>query len=298
MNCKGLNINMDFKQWLSEMPIGQADLIGKGWGKELPPGKKQDQNYDRASLNILKGDAGRDFQNLRRSFALVKETVDIHFVKTPGMRKHLQAGEVSEDYLKSLRVEMPPINRSNITIFFTNNVAAEKMPLTPWTVAHRIGHVATSLESYQKFMQHVERDFNELLKNIYGLEKPSSYGYDEKSAEKLMNHEKFIRQLMMSLGTMRSAREKSIFRSGEFIHELFAQAIIKNKIEFDEDIPKQLITKYAWGQPSWDGSISSKIHKDEFWMEETVAKIQSNASFYKTQVNLVLKEMVGKIFVM
>jgi hypothetical protein len=298
MNGKGLNINMDFKQWLSEMPIN-PQLMGKGWERELPQGKTQDQHYDRASVNIMKADAERGFKNLKKSFSLVKETIDAHFLKAPGMRDHIEQGEVTEDYLKQLGVEIPPINRSNITIFFTNNRGAERMPLTPWTVAHRIGHVARQLESYQKFSQHVERDFSELLQGIYGIEKVSNrYAFDDRARNKQADHDKFIRQLMMGLGTMRSAREKVLFRTGEFTHELFAQAIVKNRIEFNREIPKQLVTKYAWGNPTWDGSAHSKVHRDEILLDDFVDRIEANANFYKSQVNLVLKDMVGKIFVM
>ena len=296
MNSKGLNINMDFKQWLAEMPI-EPKMVGKGWDRELPQGKSQDQWYDRASVNIMKADAGRDFKNLKKSFSLVEQTIDAYFVKMPGMRDHLEVGEVTEDYLKQFGVDIPPINRSNITIYFTNNRGTERMPLTPWTIAHRIGHAARRLDSYQKFTQHVQRDFAELLEMIYGIEKSSQrYAFDDRSRQQQADHDKLIRQLMMSLGTMRSARTKSLFNSGEFTHELFAQAIIKNKIEFNEKIPRQLITKYAWGNPS-QGAYS-KVHADEPMLNDIVDRIQSNASYYKTQVNLVLKDMVGKIFVM
>ena len=220
---------MNFRQWLSEMPIGTADLIGKGWNKEIPQGKSQDQHYDRATINILKSDASKGFEKLRKSFALVDQTIDVYFVKTPGMRDHIEVGEVSEDYLKQLEIDVPQINRSNITIFFTNNTGAERMPLTPWTIAHRMGHAARrGLESYQKFTRHVEKDFAELLEQIYGKNEP-------RLAAQIDDHDSFVRQLMMELGTMRSAREKELFRSGEFVHELFAQAITQNKIKFNEN---------------------------------------------------------------
>ena len=291
---------MNFRQWLSEMPIGTADLIGKGWNKDIPQGKSQDQHYDRATINILKSDAAKGFEKLRKSFALVDQTIDVYFVKTPGMRDHIEVGEVSEDYLKQLEIDVPQINRSNITIFFTNNTGAERMPLTPWTIAHRMGHAVRSLESYQNFTRHVEKDFNELLEQIYGKNKPSRYFgvQDDRAQREQRDHDSFVRQLMMELGTMRSAREKELFRSGEFVHELFAQAITQNKIKFNEKIPRQLIIRYAWGNPTWDGSTHSKIHRDEYMLDDIIERIRSNAHFYKSQVKLVLRDMVGKIFVM
>ena len=288
---------MDFKQWLSEMPLGIGAAVGKGW-KDFPAGKKRDQHWDKASYNIIKGDAAKDFKKLRKSFKLVDQTIDAYFVKSSGMRDNNERGEVDEEFLPSLGIDPPKINRSNITVFFVGNVGDYLIPLTPWTIAHRLGHALRRLPSYQTFIAHVERDFKQLMELIYHLEKPSQWDSSEQGYKKTVDYDRFTKQLMMSLGTMRSAREKKLARSGEFSHELFAQAIIQNKIEFKKEIPKQIIIDYMYGSPRWDSSKYSRIHDDEPMLDYAVQLLESNANFYKTQVNRILAEAVGKIFVM
>lgn len=297
MNDKGININMDFKQWLSEMPIGNAQLLGKGWDKEMPQGRAKSNNYDRASVNMLKTDADRDFAKLRKSFRLVRQTIDAYFVKKPGVGQFLEIGEVKEEFLERLGIDVPPIDRSHITIFYTNNTGDEKMPLTPWTIAHRLGHALRRLPSYEKFIAHIDKDFRQLMELIYGLKKPDPYSHSFGS-KKISDYSRFTKKLMMQLGTMRSARQNQLAREGEFPHELFAQAIINNKIEFNKEIPRQLVIDYAWGHPRWDGSKYSKIHNDEYMLDYAVELLESNARFYKSQVNQILAEAVGRIFIM
>lgn len=282
---------MKFKKWIiNEMPISNAQLVGN-W-KNWPVGKQQDQNYDKASFNILTNDP--DFEKLKTKFSKTNQNFDVYFIKNRGMRDHIEVGEVSEDYLSNFNVNLPPINKSNITILFTNNRAAERMPLTPWTIAHRMGHAFNRLPTYQKFRKQVENDFNELLETIYGKQRPSTWGSVKQSSD----HQSFIRQLMQSFGSMRSAREGELFREGEFLHELLAQYIIEGNIKFREEIPRQLIIRYAWGNPTYDGSTYSKIHQDESMMDYIIEKLRSNADYYNYLCEQVLNECVGKIFVM
>jgi hypothetical protein len=284
--------NSTFKQWLAEMPISNAELVGK-WDK-WPQDQKQHQLYDKASYNILTNDP--NFEKLKGRFSKTKQNFDIYFVKKGGMSRHHEVGEVSEDYLDQLGIDLPPINGSNITLLFTNNRAAERMPLTPWTTAHRMGHAFRRLPEYDKFYRAIEREFDELIDEIYGLKKPSQWG--DPKGKKQQDYARFMRQLMQAFGSMRSAREGELFREGEFVHELLAQYIINGKITFREEIPRQLVTKYAWGNPTWDGSKSSKIHNDEYMMDYVVEKLRAAASYFGILCERMLDACVGKIFVM
>lgn len=291
---------MDFKQWLSEMPISKAELVGK-WDK-WPEGKKQHQHWDKASYNILTNDPG--LEKLKNKWKNVPQTFDMYFIKKAGMRDHIEVGDVDEEYLEQLGIKVPPIDPSHITIFFTNNRAAERIPMTPWTIGHRFGHAARRINAYQNFIEQVDRDFRELLKEIYGLERPSPYGnygfggYRDDSGNKWRQYEQFMRKLMEGLGTMRSARKGELFRTGEFQHELFGQYIIQGEITFRDEIPRQLVTRYAWGNPTWDGSAHSKVHRDEHMLEYMIEKVAAAAGHYNVLCNRILNECIGKIFVM
>ena len=285
---------MNFKEWLgtktklSEMPIGNAELIGK-WD-QFPSNKTQHQNWDKASYNILTNDPG--LERLKNRWQKVKQTFDMYFIKQTGMKDHTEIGEVTEDYLSKLGIKIPPINYEHITVFFTNNTAAEKIPMTPWTVGHRFGHAIIRGDGpMRKFQNIVSRDFGELLKIIYNKNAPS-YGGD------FRQYEKFLMQLMMAFGTMRSAREGLINRIGEFSYELLGQFIIDGKITFKEEVPRQLAVRYAWGRPTWDGSAYSKIHNDEPMIDHVIDTLRKNASDYNRLCNGILDNCVGKIFVM
>jgi len=277
---------MDFKQWLiNEMPINQAQLIGQ-WDK-FPSGKKQNQNWDKASYNILTHD--ENFKKLKNKWSKVPQTFDMYFVKQPGLRNTLQMGEVTEEDLDRLNIEHPPINRANITVFFTNNIGTEKIPMTPWTVGHRFGHAVYRLESMQKLFAFVENDFKELMQTIYQIERQGVYAGN-------IDYEKLMLNLMKSLGTMRSAREGSVLTIGEFVFELFGQHIINGKITFNKEVPRKIFSKMAWGRPT--NARYSQVHANEMDLQDVTDRIEANAHYYDMQCNRILNDCIGKIFVM
>lgn len=289
---------------LNEMPINKAEFLGKDWNKFK--GDRQHQSWDKASYNIRYIN-DPDFQKLKNKWINVPQTFDMYFVKATGMRSFLETGEVSKDhrffdYLKKSNIKIPEIDEDNITVFFTNNSAAERIPMTPWTIGHRFGHASRNIHEYQEFTKKITSDFESLLRRIYGKEKPPSYtyggygGYGERETNKRQNYDAFLRQLMQAFGTMRSAKMKLINRIGEFTHELFGQYIINGKITFNEEIPRQLVTKYSWGRPTWDGSAYSKVKSEE--KEGIIEKVREMADNYNYMCADILDACIGKIFVM
>ena len=138
---------MRFKQFL-EMPINQAELIGKGWNK-FPPNQKQHQNWDKASYNILTN----NIEKLKNAWSKVPQTFDMYFVKDTNMRKHLQRGEVNEEYVRRELGFKGQIHQDHITVFFTSNIGADRVPMTPWTVGHRFWSRHCKLTSFSIFCQ-------------------------------------------------------------------------------------------------------------------------------------------------
>ena len=281
-----INNCMNFKQFL-EMPIGNAELIGKGWG-DFPQNKSMNQNWDKGSHNILMRSADQRFEKLRNAWSKVSQTFDMYFLKDKGTRSSFLQGEVDESYLKKLGVDIP-INRDNITVIFSNNLGGDRVPMTPWVVGHRFGHGVFQLDTFQRFVQHVERDFREILETVYGREKQGGvYGYDAE-------HDRLMKQIMMSFGTMRSARTKNLSNYREFIFELFGQYIIAGEIKFRSEIPRSLTTRYAWGNPV--SGASSKIHNDEPMMDHIKDQMESNAHYYGVECDRILNDCIGRIFV-
>lgn len=292
---------MKFTEWLqskekvlAEMPIGNAALLGK-WNN-FPPNTKQHQSWDKASYNILTNDV--NFEKLKNRWSRVRQTFDMYFVKNSGMSKQLQVGAVYEDYLKKLGIKIPPINYDHITVFFTNNIGSERVPMTPWTIGHRFGHaIFSDIPLMKQFHEILEHDFANLLKTIYNIH-PVIKTYGDNYYKEKKQHDKFLIKLMSAFGTMRSAREGLINRLGEFTFELLGQFILDGKITFNEEIPKQLITSYAWGRPKWDGTAYSRIHNDESMIDHVIDTLQYNAEEYNKICDKMLDRCVGKIFVM
>jgi len=325
MNRKGLNINMDFKQWLSEMAIGQADLIGKGWEKELPPGKKQDHTtidallhemsianfnlkgkwgekdkkygYDKKDIGILTNTKG--VEKIKRAWANTKNEYDFYFLRSPEGLKHIEVGEVDVDWVKkNLRLDVEP-RENAITVIFTNNRGQEKIPMYAWMIAHRLGHAVKNVKLFQeKFTQEIIRDFNEVLSSVYGIDRPNrGYGqFQYLDSKELLAFAK-------SVGTMKSARSESVANFGEFVYELMAQYIIKGKIEFNK-IPKSYIIKkhFAWGNPNHT-LARANVGKDEedgsnWEIDEWSGLLDAHADKYDYYLQTIFDGLEGKIFVM
>lgn len=183
-------------------------------------------------------------------------------------RKQSEIGEVSPEWVKeNLEVDIQPRNDA-ITVIFTQNTGTEKIPMTAWAIAHRLGHAIKRGPNFERYFSEVLlQDFRELLDEIYGINKQRSlggykYSYSSEDDEK-------ERSLAQAVGTMRSARQSNLVNFYEFTYELIAQWIITGKIKFNP-IPRSLILRkrMAWGRPAND-TRSSRLDKDshEEWNE-------------------------------
>ncbi len=264
---------MQFKKFL-ENPIGDIGLIGKGWEKFS--NGQQHQGWDKASFNILKNGGIEKIKNVWKN---TQQMFDMYFVKDVGMTKTLQDGQVDADYLASNKINIP-VNPTHITIIFTNNIAAEKVPLTPWTAAHRFGHaISNSNQNLQYLGKVIDRDLKSVAEQVYAK-------YDPKIKLAIMH----------AIGTMRSAQTGNIFREGEFIFELLAQHLVTGQITFNPELPKSIPLKKVYGNVT--SSAYSQIEKDEMYKREIGDFIISLADFYTGICKKVLGECIGKIYVM
>jgi hypothetical protein len=169
--------------------------------------ESMDQGWDKASYNILtKTDP--DFTKLKNRWRNVKQTFDLYFIKSPEANEHVELGEVTEDYLKNLGIEAPPINKGNITVFFTNAFADEPIPMTPWTVGHRFAHALDkSKVGYEEFSKRVQKDFESIANLVGNLPDAADWGDDPGQG--------VILKIMSAFGAMRSARKGMLGRTDE-----------------------------------------------------------------------------------
>lgn len=238
-----------FSEFFQEMALSDIQKIGK-WDDT-----KNRHGYDKQSIGILKSPEG--WEKLKKTFNRINiADFNLYFVKDTNAWKSREFGKVYPDEVQKLTGldlrKQPDYNPDAITVIFTNNSAAEKVPLTPWTVAHRIGHSINAAMrrrgrdgEYELLEGKVESAIDKILRNCYGIQG------EELLQNKLSRSGSIVRDLVENIGTFRSARMKKLPRTYEFMFECFAQFLLSNgNIKFN-DLPKFLKTsnKKAWGNP-------------------------------------------------
>lgn len=274
---------MNFKDWLfNEMPISKFQLTGQ-W----EPGAKRAYGYNKQDIGILTNNAAVD--KIHRLWSNSKNEFDFYFMRSNKARKQVEVGEVTPEWVKeNLDIDIQP-REDAITIIFTQNTGSEKIPMTAWTIAHRLGHAIRRNKQFEAyFSNEILKDFRELLKEIYKIEKRKSF-YEQ-------DDEKELRALAHAVGSMRSARTGNLRNFYEFIYELVAEWIITGRIKF-KPIPRSLVLRkrMAWGNPAND-TRNSRL--DNMEHEEWNEMLQGYADKYEHYLDSIFSSIEGKMFVM
>lgn len=280
---------MNFKNWLlTEMPIANLTKVGD-WSSNA----KRNYGFDKKDAAILGSEKG--IQRLYRKWSNSKYDFDLYFVRTKWAYKHSEVGEVTSDWVReNLKEDIQP-REDAITVIFTNNTGDEKVAATPWTLAHRLGHVIRRDKTFEEhFSKEVQRDFIGLLKDVYGVQKQSKYYsyWGQLTAE----YEKELKGFMQAVGTMRSARQMNLRNASEFIYELVAQWITTGDIKFNP-LPREFILRkrMAWGRPNHD-KIWTRISNED-WTDWNY-QLENMADKYTYNLDSIFSGLVGKMYVM
>jgi len=225
---------------------------------------------------------------------------DFYFVNKPGLRKFAEKGRVPYEFIfKPLPDGLGlthrdlgdrTINSDNITVFFVTNTAAEKIPMTAWTIIHRVGHVMNRTPQFQDYTKWLDKEFDELLA-LYGKQKTNTkYSSDNNDYKKSRAYDLAKGRLFNHIGTMRSAREGKLHRRHyEFYYELFVQYLKDGKITFNP-LTKNILVGFG---PYGSKTIASA--KDLEAAQEKLDMIANTIPYY---IEDVLGANVGEIFVM
>jgi hypothetical protein len=158
--------------------------------------------------------------------------------------------------------DFPAPENNQITVIFTNNKAAEKVSLTPWTIAHRIGHSFAATFRKQingGTLSYNTNEISKILKQIL-----SCYGIKDDSAGLMFSSEYYMRDFYQKVGKFRSARMGQLIRPAEFYHEAFAYWLQHDgELDLNEEPPQYLAStnKKAWGNER--GSIYRLNDEDD-----------------------------------
>lgn len=277
---------MQFREWLTETPIGQFDLMGN-WGEKAPL-----KGWDKKSVKILTSEKG--VEKIKQQWKKTNETFDMYLLRQPNAKNYLQHGEVTKEWVQeNLNINIP-FNENNISVIFTSNIGDNKIPMTGWILAHRFGHAISKTQEFGHFHYELHQFMAQLLKEIYNKKvkwRNIGIGYPETAFE---DHE-LLRLLAQNLGTMKSAREGKIARIYEFTYDLISQYIITGKVVFQPKLARQIYKKGPWGRKEIQAitiNDQEAIQDMEEYIRDVIAP---NLQWYCEDM---LGSFVGRIFVM
>ena len=221
----------------------------------------------------------------------------LFFSNIPGTGKYSETGPMSPEDIQRIFGDYAPQiiqgSEEAITVVFVGNKGDAKVMLTPWMMAHRIGHAVQSGTRaagnrgvWREAENHFFHGINTILSDYYGINKVNQF--DTKVNWKL---DKEYNALFNAIGTQRSSREGQITRPYEFFYELFAQYLGTGKITLNP-LPKQ----QGYGHKAWGRSTQHlRMRGSE---EESQYTTETLAYDMELMFNDVLSSIVGKILVM
>lgn len=223
----------------------------------------------------------------------------LFFSNIPGTGKYSEYGpmgpnEIRNSFSKEVADQLIDGSEDSITVLFVGNKGDSKVMMTPWIMAHRIGHAIQAGErkgggrgAWREAENHFFRGINELLKDFYG--KSTTNRYD---TQVNWNLNKEYAALFNAIGTQRSSRTGQIKRPYEFLYELFAQYLGTGEIKLNP-LPKQK----DYGRKAWGRSTQS-LRLKPGQEEETQYTTEVLARDMELMFDDVLSSLVGKILVM
>ena len=211
-----------------------------------------------------------------------------------GTGKHAESGAASPEKIKQIFGEEAEKILTNhddaITIIFVGNSGADRMPLTPWMMAHRLGHafqannrIQNNNYSWKYAEETLFENVNKIIREWYVT-----------SNKYYANMNDLYCGLFNAIGTQRSSHTGEINRSYEFMYEIFAQYLQSGKITFRLPPNKIGYGRQAWGKHT-QGIYLSKNAPSE---EERNDDLDSLADSMNWAFRNVLISNVGKILIM
>lgn len=280
---------MRAEEFITEAPL--ADYVPLGdFNKPGPFRKQVDKKLITHPTNQLK--TAQFFEKTPYDFRLF-------FSNIPGTGKRNEIGAVSPDEVietfgEQVGQQIIQGHEDAITIVFLGNFGSQAVMMTPWVMAHRIGHAITasnrrnnSIRSWEYIERHFFGTINQALTDVYG--------HNEPSKGVAWNREKEYNALFNAIGTQRSSREGQINRPYEFMYEMFAQYLKTGTVTLNP-FPAQLgYGKMAWGNQR---QMKARPIEDEDLTQALAQKADTLGYDMEILFNDVLAECHGKIFLM
>jgi len=222
----------------------------------------------------------------------------LFFSNIPGTGRYSEYGPmdpaVVREVFGSNAEQILQDNEDAITVVFVGNKGDRKVMLTPWMMAHRIGHAVQAgvrmrggHGAWREVENHFFSSINQILKDFYGR---SSRNQFDTQVNWNMNRE--YTALFNAIGTQRSSRAGQIIRPYEFLYELFAQYLGTGHVTLNPLPKQQDYGRKAWGRSTQSLRLQPGDDKETKYTTEVLARDM------EILFNDVLSELVGKVLVM
>lgn len=239
-------------------------------------------------------------EKIKRQWEKTSWDFDIFVINDPRVNKSQfrEVGVVTPEFIYNqmkLTPEEISINPDHITVLFTNNVAAEKIPLTGWTMAHRLGHAMAASrqdpvgEAWREFTKELRDLINNIMEEVYGIDTKAKPYWNNTGTDP----EKMLKYVAQSLGTMKAARDGNIRNWNEFAYELLAQYFITGHIKLNP-LPDSIVT----GMGGWARKQTSYVRNREAQSTYNNHDLEYFSQSLESWIDGVLDHAVGKVFVM
>lgn len=298
-------MSRSFKQFLIETPIANYDTVG---------------DFSRGSSFTHKGDRAlvtnpRTVEIVKKKFNNTEHVFNFVFVNTKEARNFTEVGVVKDGIYWVKKNLGPDVAKKindygdsadAITVIFTNNKGVERIPLTGWMMAHRIGHAARRTDGandrrsqYMEASNTLVRSFAEIME-IYGArDVPNNdmnmtmrgYSYNGSREGDLRTKQLMMKQWFQQVATFRSARKEIIRDWFEVLNELIAQYLTTGKIKFNKP-PRRFVVNSKGGQKRYYG-ISGD---DEY--AEACEMVDGLARTMEYMIDDIFSTLYGSILVM
>jgi hypothetical protein len=279
---------MKISEILNEAPLADYEPIGDF--NKPGPFRGPDKKLVPHPVNKLK--AAKFFEKTPYDFRLF-------FSNISGTGKYSEYGKMSPDVLKQVFGEQAEQilqgSEDAITVVFVGNKGDSKVMLTPWMMAHRIGHAiqanirrgSSNGGTWRAAEDHFFGTVNGIIADYYGKKSTNQFG------NKVNNSlAKEYNALFNAIGTQRSSRNNEITRPYEFLYELFAQYLGTGSVTL-KPLPKQQdYGRKAWGKSTQSLRLKPDAEEDSTYATEVLGRDM------ELMFDDVLSSLVGDVLVM
>ena len=222
----------------------------------------------------------------------------LFFSNVPGTGKFGEYGimspnQIRNNFNKEIADQVINGSEDTITVLFVGNRGDSKVMMTPWIMAHRIGHAVARTTytqgnkgAWREAEQHFFRNINEILRDYYNIKTVNQF-----DTQVNWNLRQQYSALFNAIGTQRSSRKELIKRPYEFFYEMFAQYIGTGHVTLNPLPVSKEYGRKAWGR-STQSLRTGNIGDEAKYITETLAHDM------EIMFSDVLSSLVGKILVM